>query len=121
MTTHTAPRSRRTWVLTVAILLALLCAAGSQAQSIRGADWAPPDAPLDNTPPTASFTIDPPAGYVGTYFFTDDSGSDDLEDGLRYLTARYDWETTATTTQTGSVLPSNEPTTTTRQVSRPSA
>jgi hypothetical protein len=82
--------------LAPSILLILLCAAGSQAQMVRAAEWPQSgglaSAPLDNTPPTASFTIDPPAGYVGTYFTFEGSGSSDLEDDIGYLQARYDWE-----------------------------
>jgi hypothetical protein len=98
MNTHRNPQTttRRGAILTLAVLLLLLAGAGSQAQSagvLMHHYAAEPHvrAALDNTPPVASFTIHPPAGYVGTSFSVDGSGSSDAEDEARYLQARYDW------------------------------
>jgi PKD repeat protein len=49
-----------------------------------------PDEP--NTPPTACFTIDPPSAIMNSEFTFDASCSSDLEDGLAWLSVRYDWE-----------------------------
>ena len=49
-----------------------------------------PDAP--NTAPTACFTIDPTSAIMGSEFTFDASCSSDAEDGLSWLSVRYDWE-----------------------------
>ena len=46
----------------------------------------------DNTAPQASFTIEPAAGYVGTVFTFDASGSSDAESSTGQLEVLYDWE-----------------------------
>ncbi len=57
-------------------------------------------APLQNTPPTADFTIDPPQGVVGTTFFFDPIHVSDSEDSDAWLLTRFDfdgdgvWDTT---------------------------
>jgi len=45
-----------------------------------------------NTPPTAFFTVDPPAGETGTIFTFDASGSTDPEDPISALQFRWDWD-----------------------------
>ena len=45
-----------------------------------------------NTAPQASFTIEPAAGYVGTVFTFDASGSSDAESFTAQLQVLYDWE-----------------------------
>lgn len=47
---------------------------------------------LSNTPPTASFTFDPPSGTTATVFNFDASGSSDNEDNTSLLEVRWDWE-----------------------------
>jgi PKD repeat protein len=47
---------------------------------------------VNNTPPTASFTISPPAGDISTTFTVDASSSTDLEDSASSLEVRWDWE-----------------------------
>jgi parallel beta-helix repeat protein len=47
---------------------------------------------LVNSPPTASFTISPLAGSVGTIFSVDASSSTDSEDITNMLEVRWDWE-----------------------------
>lgn len=49
-----------------------------------------------NTPPTASFTVTPSSGEVGTLFAFDASGSHDAEDTLPWLTVAFDWENDGT-------------------------
>jgi len=44
-----------------------------------------------NTPPTASFTFTPDHGDTTTQFTFDPSGSSDIEDEVRWLSARFDW------------------------------
>jgi PKD repeat protein len=80
-------------VLLLAVILILAFAASSQARADEAPDAERPQDQVawENTPPVASFTIHPPAGYVGTSFSVDGSGSSDAEDESRYLTARYDW------------------------------
>ena len=45
-----------------------------------------------NDPPTAEFTVTPPAGVVGTYFSFDGSLSTDDQDAAEALLYRWDWE-----------------------------
>jgi uncharacterized protein (TIGR02145 family) len=45
-----------------------------------------------NTPPTASFSVDPTSGPVNTFFNFDASSSSDNEDDLANLQVRWDWE-----------------------------
>jgi len=46
-----------------------------------------------NSPPTASFTVEPTSGYVGTIFIFDPTSSSDPDESLAWLTTRYDFET----------------------------
>jgi len=70
--------------------LALLLALPSMPGGER-AVGAAPSRPA-NTPPTASFTIDPPQGVAGTLFFFDPAASSDAEDSLAWLLARFDFD-----------------------------
>ena len=45
-----------------------------------------------NTPPTASFTVNPPSGTTETLFSVDASGSSDDQDPTSALHVRWDWE-----------------------------
>jgi uncharacterized protein (TIGR02145 family) len=45
-----------------------------------------------NSPPVASFTIDPPSGSINTTFGFDASNSHDNEDPTELLQVRWDWE-----------------------------
>ena len=49
-----------------------------------------------NTPPTASFTIDPTSGTTATVFSFDATGSTDNEDESSALQVRWDWENDGT-------------------------
>jgi PKD repeat protein len=49
-----------------------------------------------NTPPTASFTISPTSGMMGTIFDFDASGCSDAEDTLPWLRVSFDWENDGT-------------------------
>ena len=68
--------------LTLGLFWALGSAGGAAAVAGRPA----------NTAPQASFTIEPAAGYVGTVFTFDASGSSDAESSLAWLSLRFDWE-----------------------------
>ena len=45
-----------------------------------------------NLAPTATFTVTPAAGTIGTLFVVDASGSSDIEDSSSCLQVRWDWE-----------------------------
>ncbi|RLB32893.1 MAG: hypothetical protein DRH12_18995 [Deltaproteobacteria bacterium] len=47
---------------------------------------------VNNTPPTASFTVQPSEGTISTDFGFDASGCSDLETPLAQLEVRWDWE-----------------------------
>lgn len=46
----------------------------------------------NNTPPAASFTVDPAEGYTATVFSVDASASTDQETATEHLEVRWDWE-----------------------------
>jgi len=51
---------------------------------------------LQNDPPIAEFSVNPPAGIVGTLFTYDAASSTDDHDNVANLTFRWDWDTDGT-------------------------
>lgn len=77
------------------------------AMSVAAQDAAQP-ADLQNTPPVADFSVDPPQGVVGTRFFFNAQPSSDAEDADAWLLARFDFEDDGTW-DTGWLNPTNAP------------
>ena len=51
---------------------------------------------IEQHSPFASFSVDPPAGIIGTVIYFDASTSSDIEDSHEYLQVRWDWENDGT-------------------------